>query len=153
LQTALQKEPAQPLAVINLAAVAIKQNDFAAAHKLLDQAVQLPLVEAQAHEMRAVLENKETGKLNLLRVRLAARTGPPNWAIEKRYVKVLDEAGATEAAINELRHCLAREWYRAESWQLLAELLRKAGRATEAAEALAQARRYDVRLNPAAKVL
>ena len=36
LEAALQKEPEQPLAVINLAAVAVKQNDFKLAHELLE---------------------------------------------------------------------------------------------------------------------
>lgn len=146
LQEALRKVPEQPLAVLNLAAVATKQNDFQAARELLKRAAQMPLVEAQAYELLAVLENKETGHANVLRMRLAARSGPVNWSIEKRYVKVLDETGATEAAIYELRLCLATQWYRADSWQLLSELLAKSGRAAEAAKALAQAHSYDVHL-------
>ena len=146
LQEALRKEPGQPLGVVNLAAVAIKQNDFPLAHEMLKRAKGMPLVEAQAYELMAVLENKETGRANLLRMRLAARTGAANWAIEKRYVKVLDESGATAAAFNELRACLARQWYRADSWQLLSELLAKHGHAAEAAAALTQARAYDVHL-------
>lgn len=146
LTAALEKEPDQPLAVIDLAAVAVKQNDFAAAHQLLNRATKMPLVEAQADELLAVLEHKETGRVDLLRMRLAARTGPPNWSIEKRYIRLLDESGATEAAIVELRQCLKTQWYRADSWKLFSELLAKAGRAQEAAEALAEANRYDVRL-------
>jgi hypothetical protein len=42
---------------------------------------------------------------------------------------------------------LQTQWYRADSWKLLSELLSKTGRAPEAAEALAQARRYDLRLD------
>jgi hypothetical protein len=80
------------------------------------------------------------------RERLAARTGPPDWRIEKRYVKVLAENGGADAAIKELQHCLATQWYRADSWKLLSELLAKASRAQEAAEAPTQAQRYDVRL-------
>ena len=146
LETALQKEPNQPLAIINLASVAVKQDDLKAAHELLNRAKEMPLVEAQAYELMAVLENRETGRANLLRMRLASRTGPPDWAIEKRYVKVLAESGRLDAAIAELRHCLAAQWYRAESWQLLSELERQAGRSAEAAVAREMARRYDVHL-------
>lgn len=145
-ETALRKQPDQPLAVANLAAVAIKQNDFNAAHALLARATEMPLVAAQAHEMLAVLAQKENGKVELQRLRLASRTGPPNWAIEKRFVKVLDEVGATDRAIAELKHCLGTQWYRAETWHLLSELLAKSGRAPEAAAALQQAHLYDVRL-------
>jgi protein O-mannosyl-transferase len=147
LHAALQKKPDQPLAVINLAAVALKQNDFKLARQLLVRATQMPLVDAQAHELLAVLEHKEKGAVDLMRMRLAAHTGPPDWRIEKRYVKLLDETGATPAAINELLACLQTQWYRAESWQMLSELHAKLGHATQAAAALAQARAYDVHLN------
>ena len=146
LQAALQKEPDAPLAVINLAAVAVKEGDGKAAHELLDRAKEMPLVAAQAYEMLTVLEHKETGYANLLRMRLAARTGPPNWAIERRYVQLLDEAGSPDAAATELRHCLTTQWYRADSWQLLGEILAKAGRGPEAQAARIQAERYDVHL-------
>ena len=147
LHAALQKNPEQPLAVINLAAVALKQNDFKVAREQLQRATKMPLAEAQAHELLAVLENKENGRVDLLRLRLAARTGPPNWSIEKRYVKVLDESGATAQAITELQACLRTQWYRAESWQLLSQLFAKAGKDREAAEALARANAYDVHLD------
>jgi tetratricopeptide (TPR) repeat protein len=147
LHAALQKNPDQPLAVINLATVALKQNDFKVAREQLQRATKMPLVEAQAHELLAVLENKENGRIDLMRLRLAARTGPPNWSIEKRYVKVLDESGATEQAITELQACLRTQWYRAESWQLLSQLFAKIGRDRETAEALARANAYDVHLD------
>ncbi|HEV3410150.1 MAG TPA: tetratricopeptide repeat protein, partial [Chthoniobacterales bacterium] len=126
LERALQKEPNQPLAVINLAAVSVKQNDFASARALLQRATAMPLVAAQAHELLAVLESRETGNANLLRMRLASRTGPPNWQIEKRYIQLLDEFGRTDAAIEELKRCLETQWYRSDSWRLLSELLTKA---------------------------
>jgi tetratricopeptide (TPR) repeat protein len=153
LQTALKMEPDQPLAVLDLATVAVKQSNFPAAHELLARAKQMPLVEAQAYELLTVLEHKETGTVDLLRLRLASRTGPPNWSIEKRYIKLLDESGTTSAAIAELQQCLQSQWYRAESWQLLAQLLRKSGRIAEADSALAQAHRYDVHLDARPAVL
>src|SRR5439155_25586012 len=146
---ALQKQPDQPLAMINLAAVALKQNDFKLARQLLLRATGIRLVAAHAHELLAVLEFKENGTVDLLRLRLAARTGPANWSIEKRYVQTLDENGATSQAIAELKTCLATQWYRAESWHLLSQLLAKAGQPSQAADALARARAYDVHLNNA----
>ena len=146
LHAALQKKPDQPLAVINLAAVALKQNDFKLARELLTRATQMPLVDAQAHELLAVLENKQNGKIDVMRMRLASRTGPPNWSIEKRYIQLLDETGGTAAAINELLSCLQTQWYRAESWKLLSDLHAKHGHSAQAAAALAQARSYDVHL-------
>jgi tetratricopeptide (TPR) repeat protein len=147
LHAALQKKPDQPLAVINLAAVALKQNDFKLARQLITRATQMPLVDAQAYEYLAVLENKENGKVDLIRMRLAARTGPPQWSIEKRYIQSLDQTGGTPAAINELLSCLQRQWYRSESWKLLSDLHAKLGHPTQAAGALEQARAYDVHLD------
>ena len=146
LHTALQKKPDQPLAVINLAAVALKQNDFKLARQLLTRATQMPLVEAQAHQLLVVLEHKESGKTDVMRMRLASRTGSPNWSIEKRYIALLDETAGPAAAINELLGCLQTQWYRAESWKLLSDLHAKMGHSTQAAEALSQAQRYDVHL-------
>jgi tetratricopeptide (TPR) repeat protein len=149
LEIALRREPDQPLAVLNLAVVAIRQNDSAVAHDLLNRAIKLPLVDAQAHELLAVLKFKETGQVDLMRFRLASRTGPPNWKIERRFIEALDENGATAAAIAELKSCLKTQWYRAESWQLLSDLLAKTGRADEAAEAKKRADLYDVHLGQA----
>jgi protein O-mannosyl-transferase len=146
LHIALEKKPDQPLAILNLGALALKQNDFKQARELLNRAAQMPLVDAQANEYLAVLENKESGQANLMRMRLAARTGMPNWSIEKRYIRLLDETGSTRAAIDELLGCLQPQWYRADSWKLLSELHAKLGHSEQAAQALAQARAYDVHL-------
>jgi len=147
LHAALQKAPDQPLAVINLGAAALKENDFKLARELLTRATQMPSVDAQAYEFLAILESKEKGQVNPLRFRLAARTGPPNWPIEKRYIQALDETGATPQAITELQACLWKEWYRAESWQLLGQLLTKIGQTKEAGWAFGHAKDYDVHLN------
>jgi protein O-mannosyl-transferase len=146
LQGALAKEPEQPFALLNLAAVALKQNNFATARAFLERAKTHPVTEAQAYEMMAVLEFKETGKVDLLRLRLASRTGAPSWSIAQRYIRALDESGNTNAAVRELRVVLATEWYRAETWKLLSEYLGKLGQTREAADALAEARRSDVHL-------
>src|SRR5207253_8388361 len=135
------------LAVFNLAGVSLKENDFKTARELLNRATQMPLVEARAYEHLVVLDNREHGGADLMRMRLAARTGSSDWAIEKRYIRLLDEAGATPSAIVETQHCLQSEWYRAETWELLGQLLRKSGHVDEAAAAFASARAYDVHLN------
>lgn len=153
LQAALAKEPDQPLAVLNLGAVAVKQGDYRAAHELLARATTMPLVAAQAHELLAVYANRENGTVDLLRLRLASRTGPSNWWIEKRYIKVLAQSVSIDRALAELQKCLQTQWYRAESWQLAGELLRKAGQQSQAEAAFANARRYDVRLSARPAVL
>jgi len=147
LHEALQKSPEEPLALINLASVALKESDFKLAHQLLDRTVKMPTVAGKAHELLALLAYKEHGMVDLPRLRRAAGTEPPSWAIEKRYIRTLDESGATKQAIWELDNCLRTEWYRAETWQLLAQLLDKSGQADAAAVALVHARAYDVHLD------
>ena len=146
LEMALEKEPNQPFAVITMAVVALWKNDFATAREILNRAKALPVVDAQAHELLAILEVKEHGRVELLRFRLASRTGPPNWRIERRYIEALDQTGNTPAAIRELATCLKTQWYRAESWQLLSRLFTKNGPTREGTDALEQAKDYDVHL-------
>jgi tetratricopeptide (TPR) repeat protein len=152
LELALEKEPNQPFAVINLAVVAIRKDDYATAREILDRAKDLPVVDAQAHELLAILEIKEHDRVELLRFRLASRTGPPNWRIERRYIEALDQTGNTSAAIRELAACLKTQWYRAESWQLLSKLFTKNGPTREGTDALEQAKDYDVHLMEHAEV-
>jgi tetratricopeptide (TPR) repeat protein len=147
LDKALQKEPDQPLATLNLAVVALRQKDLKTARKLATTASKSDWVEAQARELLAVIDFQEKGSANPLRLRLASRTGVPNWEIEKRYVRLMDEMGSTDSAISELQGCLRREWYRAESWDLLSQLLRKRGKLKEASWASEEAISYDVHLN------
>jgi tetratricopeptide (TPR) repeat protein len=152
LEAALEKEPNQPFAVINLAVVAIRKEDYATAREILNRAKDLPLVDAQAHELLGILEVKEHDRVELLRFRLASRTGPPNWRIERRYIEALDQTGNTAAAIHELAAVLKTQWYRAESWQLLSRLFTKNGPTREGTEALEQAKDYDVHLMEHAEV-
>src|SRR5437660_741020 len=120
--------------------------DLFAERDLATRATQMQLVDAQAHQLLAAIENKETGKLDLMQMRLAAHTGPPNWPIEKRYIQLLAETGTDKAAIDELLSCLQSQWYRADSWKLLSDLHIRLGHSSQAAEALAQARAFDVHL-------
>jgi hypothetical protein len=147
LALALHEEPEHPLAILHLLTIAIRKDDFSTAHDLLDRAVKMPLIEPRAQELSALLEQKEKGQLDVRRMRLAARTGPPNWSIEKRYVQALDQSGATGAAITELKSCLQTQWYRAETWSLLSALLAKDGQQSAATAAQAQANDYDVHLS------
>ncbi len=146
LERALAQDPEHTLALLNLAAVTIKEGDFPAARAILQRIKEPPELRARAEESLAVLENRESGQVNLMRLRLAARLGPPNWAIEKRYVKALADLNYPERAITELRTCLATAPYRAESWQMMSALLHRIGRPNEAELALFLAESNDVHL-------
>ncbi len=147
LARASTKEPENPLALLGLGAVAIKQRDYSRARSLLQKITEPPDVAARALESLAVLENRETGQVNLLRLRLAARTGAANWSIEKRYIKALADAGYPDRAITELKTCLGVAPYRAESWLMMSELLQRIHRPNESARALAEAEANDIHLH------
>ena len=57
------------------------------------------------------------------------------------------------AAVRELQTCLQTQWYRAESWELLGQLLTRIGMPNEAAVAHRQASAYDVHLGGHAGLL
>ncbi len=146
LEQALARAPESQLALLNLGAVALRQRHFARARVLLQKIHDRPDLEARAQETLAVLENRETGQIDLRRLRLAARLGPPSWEIERRYIQALADLGQLAPALSELRTCLAIAPYRAESWQMLSELLQKIGRPNESAIALTRAKADDVHL-------
>ena len=145
-QRALAKNREQPFALLNLAAVALKRNDLKVARSFLERAQKKSVSQAQAEEMLAMVEQKEQGQINLLRLHLALRTDPPSWAIMRRYLAGLAVSGQLPKAVAELRVLLKTEWYRAESWRLLSEYLTRLGHFKEAAQAMEQARAFDVHL-------
>ena len=147
LESALRQEPDSALARLNLAAVKIKERDFAGARELLKKIKEPPELQARAQESLAVLENRETGTVDLMRLRLASRLGPSNWTIEQRYIKALTDVGYPDRAITELKTCLVIAPYRAESWLMMSNLLQKINRPNEAAIALAEAEDDDVHLH------
>jgi tetratricopeptide (TPR) repeat protein len=147
LEHALAQDPGNQLALLNLGAVAIRQRDFARARQLFAKVTAPPALAARAQESLAVLENRENGQVDLLRLRLAARVGPANWSIEKRYIKALADLGHPDRAITELKTCIVAAPYRAESWQMMSELLTRIGRPNESALALAEAEADDVHLH------
>lgn len=146
LDRALAKDPGNPLARLNLAAVMIKEGDFARARSILQQIKEPPELRARAEESLVVLENRESGRVNLRRLRLASRLGASNWVIKKRYIKALADLKHPARAITELQSSLSTAPYRAESWQMMSVLLHRIGRPNEAAIALALAEENDVHL-------
>jgi len=145
-QRALAKNPEQPFALLNLAALALKRNDLKTARGFLERAEKNPVSLAQAEEMLAMVEQKEKGQINLPRLRVASRTDPPSWVIMRRYLAGLAVSGQLPKAVAELQILLHTEWYRAESWQLLSEYLARLGQVEQAAKAMAEARAFDVHL-------
>src|SRR5205814_7052032 len=146
LHRALARQNEQPFALLNLAAIALKKNDLKRAQDILVRAERFPVIAAQVGDMVAVIEYKESGKFDLSRLKVASQTDSAAWPATRRYLAALDEAGETRTAVIDLSELLKREWYRAESWQLLSTYLSKLGRDAEAAVASDWARKLDVHL-------
>src|SRR5207253_1154017 len=121
-------------------------DDLERARGFVGRAQKNPVSLAQAEEMLAVVEQREKGHINLVRLRKATRTDPPSWSIMRRYVAGLAVSGQLPTAVAELQVLLQTEWYRAESWQLLSEYLTRLGQIEQAGQAMEQARAFDVHL-------
>ncbi len=150
---ALARGPGNPRAKLDLAAVEMAQGHLSQARDILNKISEPPEMQARAQESLVLLENRESGKVDLMRLRLATRLGAPNWSIEKRYLKALADIGSPERALAELQNILNLAPYRAESWEMMSLLLIKLGRPNEAAAALKQAEWCDVHLHQRAVLL
>ena len=147
LGRALAIDTVNAKALLYLAAVAAEGKDFSRARDLLGKVIDPPELRARAEESLVLLENRESGKVNLMRLRLASRLGQPNWAIEKRYVKALAAFQHPDRALSELQTSLNQAPYRAESWQMMSQLLARVGRPNESALALQEAEACDMHLH------
>jgi tetratricopeptide (TPR) repeat protein len=147
LQRALGKEPNNPRAQLTLAAVQMRERDFAGARKLLQAITAPPELCARAAEELAILGARESGQLDLRQLRFAARLGPQNWEIERRYIEALVNAGFPALAITELKTCLVLAPWRSESWLIMSQVLKGLGQPNESALALAAAEANDVQLS------
>src|SRR5207237_602135 len=124
--------------------VYIRSRDFEHARPLLDKVAQRPFFRAPALDSLAVLEFQENGRDRVDLLREAAQLAPKNWAIQKRYIAHLDERGETIEAIRELRALLETQWFRADSWALLGQLLRKINQPDLARDAFARTAAFDM---------
>ena len=143
-QEALRRAPTQPMMRLNLAKAYLRLGNFQKAREFL-----LPCLESQETRTLAlldltVLEFKESGRRNLDYYRQATEISPSMWTVRRRYIQGLVQTGNLSGAIIELLNLLDQQPYRAESWHLLGDLLKKAGQGDRARQAFKQAADYDV---------
>jgi len=143
-QEALHRAPDQPLARLNLASAYIRIREFSKARELLQKSLESPETRTEALLDLTSLEFLESHRLRIDLLQQAARLSPSNWPVRKRYIHALAELGDLPAAIEELRGLLDQQSYRADSWHLLGDLLRRIGKPEIARQAFQQAADYDV---------
>ena len=148
LDRALKKEPDNPLALLNLAAVVIKQRDFSGARAISEenQGSAGALGARRGKSRRARKPGDRYGQSDAGFVWPRA-SGRPTGRSRQRYIKALADSSFPDRAIVELKTCPGVAPYRAESWQMMSELLARTGRPNEAAVALREAEANDVHLH------
>lgn len=141
---ALAQRPGQAFGLLGLGAACLRAHDYPRARAELEQALKIPLVQAQALQSIAVLDYQEKGADRVDLLRKAAELEPQNWPIQRRYIMRLAERGELENAMRTLKVVIDRQPYRADSWKLLGDLLTKANLPKLAGAAYAWAEDYDV---------
>ncbi len=142
---ALDRAPEQPMAWLALARFGVRTRDFTDARQALEHAATPPLLAPEILQTRAALEYLETGRDSGDLLRQAVALAPKSWPIRRHHLEHLEESGRTAEAARELREFLSTQPFRAESWAMLGAELAKLGQ-HDAAAAMCQARRLDVRL-------
>lgn len=141
---ALAKKPNQPFAMQGLCGALIHQHDWQEARLWVARCEAIPLVRGPALVDEAVLEYQQAGRDRVDLLREAAALQPHFWPLRKRYIEHLAERGDSLEARRELLAVLEAQPFRAESWQMLGELLSKSGNPQLTEHAFEEAARCDV---------
>ena len=149
---ALARKPEQPMAMLGLAQALIRLRKWNEARQWVDRCDRIPLVRAEALVNRAALDYAETGRDGIDLLLQAAEVNPHFWPVRRRYVLHLMERGEDGKALRDLRALLVDQSFRAETWEILARLLKKNGEHAAATTAFSEAARLDVHLRGAASL-
>ncbi len=141
---ALRRTPDQPIIWLGLASVLLRGHDFPGAHAALDRAEKSPMLAADCVQLRAALENAESGRDPGDLLRQAIALAPDNWGLRKRYIEYLHDHGAPQEALRELQSFLKQHDFRAESWRLFGILLQDEHQLAPAIQAYEEAAARDV---------
>ncbi len=143
-RASLKRTANLPFALIGLAGIEIRRANYPAAQKLLETAEHAPFLAAECMILRGTLEFRESQKDPTARFAAAVDLAPRSWSIRKRYLMALDQTGRRKIALRELGALLDREPFRADSWRLMGELLKKEEQPDLAVVAFRRAAALDV---------
>jgi tetratricopeptide (TPR) repeat protein len=147
---AREREPDLALADLAEANASLRAGRIDVARRLFLRAGRDPFLRPSALAGVALADYAGGAGDPLGTIETACRASGRAWNFEKFRVRLLRERGENAAAIASLRSLLERDWWRGESWALLEEVLREAGREEEAVRAAANARRFGGYSRPAA---
>ncbi|MDB6173926.1 MAG: Tetratricopeptide 2 repeat protein [Chthoniobacteraceae bacterium] len=141
---ALKRTPELAFALMGMASAEVRRGNYAAARDLIGRAEHESFLAPECLQLRASLEFRESRRDPADMLRAALDLAPSRWPIRMRYLSALEQSGRRQQAARELRAFLEKEPFRADSWQLLGDLLADLHQPQLAIEAFRQAMRFDV---------
>ena len=144
LQEALRRVPDQQFALLNLASLTLRERRFAETRAYLER-IRPDAFSAPARlETLALTERAEGTGNGLVPLDQALALRPRDWRLRRRRVAFLREAGRQTEAVHELTVFLREQPFRAESWELLGDLLVDLGQPRATRRAYRRAAALDV---------
>jgi tetratricopeptide (TPR) repeat protein len=136
-------------ALLSGAAIHLRLKNFDTARAMLDRVPPSPFTSPRRLELLAMISLQQGSGDPLPLLREAVRSAPSDWPLQRRLVQTLTATGDTATAIRELRAFIDAYPFRAESFELLGDLLAKTGDAIAAREAYTSATKLDVHADSA----
>lgn len=124
---ALRRNPGLQRVRISLAALELRYGNFAGVHALVDTLQPARDVEANYWILRSELARAEGSGNGWREIRQASLLRPLNWRVRRREAELLVEQGKPKEAMLSLADYCADVPFRAEAWDLLAQVAKKAG--------------------------
>ncbi|MES2570893.1 MAG: tetratricopeptide repeat protein, partial [Verrucomicrobiota bacterium] len=147
---ALRRQPELAFALLGMASLELRRDNPAEARRLLQRAAKEPFFAPECLQLQAAVEFRESKRETTELLRRALELAPNRWPFRMRYLTALEQNGRRAEAVNELRDFLTREPFRAESWQLLGDLLANQHQPQLAIAAFERAIELDVHATEAA---
>jgi tetratricopeptide (TPR) repeat protein len=146
-ERAEQLMPDQPLALLGLASLDFADGNFEESKARLSKVALESFHRPAALEMMAMVRRAEHSGDGLEEMNQALALRPNDWPLTRRKVKFLLADGKNKEAVNAIRDFVFEHPFRAETWQLLSQLMRDGGNLKAAEVAAQRAADRDVHLD------
>lgn len=144
-QRALEFEGRKDFMWLALATAQLRLKNAAVARESLSRCEGSDFLKAEIIQLEAMIDQFEQKVDPTPRYLVAANLRPLNWGFRRLYFTSLAESNLSQAMV-ELRAFLGEQEFRADSWKLLGDFLRRANQTPAAAAAYTEATERDVHL-------
>ncbi len=145
-ELALKLAPGQPFALLGMGGLDYAEGHYETAREHLQAAGLQAFYRPSALDSLALVRRAEHSGDGLAEIQEALNLAPDNWPLTRRKIRFLIADGKPAPAVRCLRAFINEQPFRAESWLLLAELMRDHGNLPAAGVALQRAAERDVHL-------